>query len=150
MTKKAPAKKKAKSRKGVGGRPALYSSPDALDEKINEYFTTGMRRKTFYSKAGEAYEIPIPTFTDLCIFLGFCDRQSFYDYEKRPEFSCSMKKARTLVEREYEEMLHGNNATGAIFALKNFGWRDKQEIDHTTNGKDITGIKLEFVEPEGD
>ena len=26
-------------------------------------------------------------------------------------------------------------AAGSIFALKNFGWTDKQEIDHTSKGE---------------
>ena len=30
---------------------------------------------------------------------------------------------------EYEKALHGRSPTGAIFALKNFGWTDKQDVD---------------------
>lgn len=30
---------------------------------------------------------------------------------------------------EYEKALQGRSPTGAIFALKNFGWREKQDVD---------------------
>ena len=36
-----------------------------------------------------------------------------------------------MIEREYEEQLQTGNPTGAIFALKNFDWKDKAEIEHT-------------------
>ena len=53
-----------------------------------------------------------------------------YDYEENPEFSNTIKKARTFMEREYEKLLH-TNPTWAIFALKNFWWTDRQEVDTT-------------------
>ena len=34
------------------------------------------------------------------------------------------------MEAYYEERLVENHAAGAIFALKNFGWNDKQEFEH--------------------
>lgn len=122
------------------GRPMKFETADELEAKIDEYFAGGYRKKTIrIGNKRDGYkeiEVPCITFTDLVLFLGFADRQSFYDYEKRSEFSCTMKKARTFIEREYEEQLM-INPTGAIFALKNFGWRDKQEIDHTTAGESL-------------
>ena len=41
------------------------------------------------------------TITGLALFLGFNDRQSLYDYQEKPEFTCIVKKARTIVECEY-------------------------------------------------
>ena len=64
-------------------------------------------------------------------WLGFCDRQSLYDYEKREEFSCIIKSARLAVENDYELSLRSNSCTGAIFALKNMGWRDKTEVEQS-------------------
>jgi hypothetical protein len=34
------------------------------------------------------------------------------------------------MEAHYESKLNGQYSSGAIFALKNFGWTDKQEISH--------------------
>ena len=69
--------------------------------------------------------------------LGFCDRQSFYEYEKKPEFTYTIKKARFFIEQHYEELLQTGNVTGAIFALKNFGWVDRTESNIEVSGKDI-------------
>ncbi len=66
----------------------------------------------------------------ICNF-GFETRQSFYDYEKRDGFSYIIKRARLFIEKEYEENLSIGNTTGAIFALKNMGWFDKQELQHS-------------------
>lgn len=118
----------------LGGRPPIYDTPEELQEKIDLYFREGVKQKTVViGKAPNNYEvqIPVPTITGLCIFLGFESRQSFYDYEKREGFSYTIKKARLFIENEYEEMLAVGNTTGAIFALKNFGWVDKQEIEHS-------------------
>ena len=71
--------------------------------------------------------IKVPTICDLCLYLGFESRQSFYDYEKKEGFAYTIKRARLLIEREYEEQLQTNTPTGAIFALKNFGWKDTYE-----------------------
>jgi hypothetical protein len=44
------------------------------------------------------------------------------------------KKARTFIELEYEELMQLGVST-AIFALKNFGWRDTQEVKHDASDK---------------
>ena len=62
--------------------------------------------------------VPCPTMTGLALFLGFCSRQSMYDYEEKSQFSYTIKRARTFIECEYEKMLHNGQCTGAIFALK--------------------------------
>jgi hypothetical protein len=72
-----------------------------------------------------------PTITGLAIFLGFGSRYTFYEYEKKPEFTYTIKKARTMIEAYYERLLHGANATGAIFALKQFGWKGKAGFEHS-------------------
>jgi hypothetical protein len=82
-----------------------------------------------HTKLGHVVEIPVITISGLVLYLGFCDRQSFYDYEKKPDFSCTIKRARTFIEMEYEHLLRTQSSTGAIFALKNFGWVDKSELD---------------------
>ena len=98
------------------GRPLIFSTPNELQKYISAFFQEETGRITI---SGLAY------------YLGFESRQSFYDYEKRPEFSYTIKRARLFIENEYEKLLISNNTTGAIFALKNFGWSDKQEIQHS-------------------
>ena len=112
----------------ITGRPPKYKNKEELQDKITEYFEKGMRKKKVVVGPvtnRSMVEIPVPTITGLALFLGFESRQSFYDYEKNEEFTYTIKKARTFIEREYEELLSTGNVTGAIFALKNMGWIDK-------------------------
>lgn len=101
----------------AGGRPSLFQNDKELSDKVEQYFN------------GIADDEKTPTITGLALFLGFESRQSFYDYEKNGEFSYTIKRARLSIEQSYEEALLSKNSTGAIFALKNFGWKDKTEVD---------------------
>ena len=117
-----------------GGRPRKYNDMDKMQQKIDEYFDIGVDYVTitaFDKQTGEfvEYKKTTPTITGLALYLGFVSRQSMLDYEAKPEFSGIIKKARTRIELEYEKMLHLDKCTGAIFALKNFGWKDKQETE---------------------
>lgn len=100
----------------MAGRPRIYESGDELQEAIDNYFSQPSCDLTI---------------TGLALHLGFCDRQSLYDYEKSEIFSCIIKTARMRVENAYERKLNSNACTGAIFALKNMGWRDKTEQELT-------------------
>jgi hypothetical protein len=130
------------------GRPPIFETVEQLDEAIHEYFTDGVKkRKVVIGKAPNQTieEIEVPTITGLCYYIGFDSRQSFYDYENRPEFSYTIKRARLFIEREYEEQLSVGNTTGAIFALKNMGWKDKTEVDN----RYPDGVKVRHVYQEG-
>lgn len=110
------------------GRPAYFETPDDLEKQIEEYFnscTIKVDDNGGIISYGETVSI-----TGLAFYLGFESRQSFYDYEQKPEFSYTIKRARLRVEMFYEKALTSAKPTGAIFALKNFGWKDKQEIKH--------------------
>lgn len=116
--------------KHAGGRPPKFETVDQLKTACDEYVASNPGRLTI---------------TGLAMWLGFCDRQSLYDYEKKPEFTCIIKEARLAVENDYEISLRSPSVTGAIFALKNMGWKDKTETELT--GKDggplqITGITV--------
>ena len=95
------------------GRPAKYTSPKVLGEAINEYFDK-------------------PTISGLALSLGFCDRYYFYEYEKKPEFTYTIKKARACMTEYYESNVFKNTA-GAIFMLKILGYTDKTEHEHSGN-----------------
>ncbi len=139
------AKKKAilpEAEKDLGGRPSVFDCPVEMERKVNEYFNNCPDKKTVVTANG-AVEVPVITITGLCIYLGFESRQSFYDYEKRETFSYIIKRARLRVENYYEQCLQYGNVTGAIFPLKNMGWHDKQEIDHSGNiAVPISGMRI--------
>lgn len=130
------------------GRPPMYNDPDHLQDEIDAYFKEGVTKKTYVCgppNARYTVEIEVPTITGLCNFLGFESRQSFYAYEDKPEFSYTIKKARQRIEQHYEENLQFGNVPGSIFALKNFGWSDKQEIDQKTEHSG--GIDIRWENP---
>jgi len=106
------------------GRPRLIKSKEDFDMLVD----------TYIDMCKQSNE-PI-LLTGLVLSLGLCSKDSFYDYGKIDEFSDSVKRARLLIEMEYEKRLNnGSNAAAPIFALKNFGWADKQEIEHSGNAQ---------------
>jgi hypothetical protein len=111
------------------GRKLLHT-PDSLQKAIQAYFDNPPKRTQ--AIGGENIEVPFISITGLVLSCGFSDRQSFYDYQNKPEFSCIIKRARCLVENEYEYMLQKANPTGAIFALKNMNWKDTQVVQQET------------------
>lgn len=117
------------------GQPPKYKDADELWSKAQEYFNTTYK----------------PTITRLCLHLGFESRQSFYDYQLKPQFTYTIKRLRTMIEAEYEDLVTDKEhaTAGVIFALKNLGWSDKQEVDHTTGGDKINVVSLgNGIKPE--
>lgn len=118
------------------GRPLKWT-PEALEKAIDEYFASCRDKDT-----GE-YIKPL-TITGLALVIG-SSRQELIDYEQREEFRDTIKRAKLTVEAFAENMLFsGKNAAGPIFALKNFGWSDKHEVEHT--GKDGGAIEVKDTE----
>ena len=101
------------------GQPRVIKNADELRQGLDSYFDRVLNNEEK------------PTFTGLCLHLGYCSRQSFYDNEKIPEYSYLLKRARMIVERYYEGRLSEAACTGAIFALKNFGWKDESQVENT-------------------
>lgn len=99
----------------MAGRPRIYESVEELEKECDDYFS-GCDK---------------PTVTGLTLYLGFADKTTLYDYRDRAEFSHPIKKALTMIESYHERRLSENNVTGAIFALKNMGWKDKQEVEQS-------------------
>lgn len=102
------------------GRPPMWDDPAAFEKKVDEYFDT---EKT-------------PTWSGLALYLGFESRKSLHDYGQKEGFSYPVKKALIRIEAIYEQRMVQGQAAGPIFALKNFGWTDKQEIVQDATIKD--------------
>lgn len=137
------------------GRPPKYSSPEEMQAAIDEYFADRQPRirtnpdgSPMLSKNNQPIiELNPPTISGLALYLGFSNRTSLYEYEKEPEYSDTIKRARSRCE----EFVESNGMSGivppamAIFALKNYGWSDKQEIEHSGGTTDtvinVIGVK---------
>lgn len=144
----------------VGGRPIKYETPEEFNEKVEQYFEyvqgeyhwecqTNEEGKEEDVKVWDRMPEAI-TITGLCLFMGFESRQSFYDYEKREGFSYSIKRARLRVENHYESTAqYAKTPTFQIFALKNLGWSDKQEIDHSSTDGSMSTKPTKIVFTKG-
>jgi hypothetical protein len=106
----------------MAGRPRKYKSVEEMQIAIDAYFENE-----------EHY-----TITGLALALGFTSRLALIRVEGYgKEYSNAIKKAKLKVENFYEKKLTGQSAAGIIFALKNFEWSDKQEIQHSNEKIEI-------------
>jgi len=159
-----------------GGRPAKYDTPEELSVEVDSYFkycegefhiekkiVSGKKTKankfsedntedesieTVDVKVWNRYPEPY-TVTGLVLYLGFAHRQSLDDYEERgPQFSDIIKRARSRVEHGYELRLFHDRPVGAIFALTNMGWKNQQQVDHTSKGERLGATDLSKLTDE--
>ena len=112
----------------TNGRPPVFSTPEEMESKACEYF------ESLITESDDGFYVKPSTITGVALFLGFNSRQGFYEYSKRPVFSDIVTRIQLAVENSYEKNLNSKFATGATFALKNMGWKDKQEIDNKLSG----------------
>lgn len=158
------------------GRPLLFSTPEALHERIQAYFNDcdphpeqvvvyEYPKKIVENAAGEEVEIddceqkPTPkliwriseqkpyTIVALANFLS-TSRETLINYEKRDAFFDTIKAAKDKCEEYWEGRLLGPHATGPIFNLKNnYGWKDRTEADITSDGEKL-GVALSAEQAE--
>lgn len=117
------------------GRPRLIASPEEMLERGYEYFEQCKKE-----------ESPI-LITGLALALGLSGREALSEYGRRDEFSATVKELKSVVERYAESRIFGNNPAGAIFALKNYGWTDKQDLNlgGQENNPIQAAVTVEFV-----
>lgn len=122
------------------GRPKLYNTAEEMQEKIDAYFLSCFR--PLFDKNGNPVTNPITqkfileqykpfTMSGLANALDM-SRQSLLNYSKDDEFFDTIERARRKVEIYTEEKLfEKETCNGSKFSLSNnFGWSEKQEIDH--------------------
>ena len=100
-----------------------FQSVEELEKKIGEYF------KNVESDAW--------TITGLANALD-TSRETLMNYEAKEQYFDAIKRAKGKIEEAYEIDLRKKGNSGTIFALKNFGWKDKQEIDQTSTIVDVS------------
>lgn len=118
----------------AAGRPATYTTKEELQTEIDRYFEETPND-----------EIAI---TGLALFLGFNSRQTLINYNEREEFVDTIKKAKMRVELAYEKRLIARGNGWDVFALKNFDWTDKQEIDQRNLNIETTPTELASMTDE--
>jgi hypothetical protein len=117
------------------GRPLKFKTVEELQAQIDAYFNNTPKDEW--------------TITGLAMALD-TSRKVLVEYEGRDEYSNAVKKAKMKVENGYEIDLKKHGRSGTIFALKNFDWRDKQEVDMSTQGQPLQSINVIPVNLDGD
>jgi hypothetical protein len=123
----------------MAGRPLKFQSVEALESMIDGYFIECDQNK-------EPYLI-----TGLALWLD-TSRETLLNYEDRPEFFDTIKRAKLRCENWVEKgaMMNKINATSAIFNLKNnYGWHDRTETDLTSKGDKLAGATINILKPNG-
>jgi hypothetical protein len=128
----------------------VFKTARKLANKVDAYFRFIEGEYRVETKSGKEQRIysrePEPaTITGLALFIGFNSRQELEDYEQNAEFGYVVKRSRLRVEALYEKKLHQQSPSGAVFALKNLGWKEKSE-DRPSNENRTGGIKIEIVD----
>ena len=134
--------------KHAGGRPLKFQSVIELAYKIEQYFDDcdphmveviewvedrDSSGKLIKDKHGLNYLVEVKhkvmtaqipyTITGLALALD-TSRETLLEYEERPEFVDTIKKAKVKCENFAEQMLFSTTPTGSIFNLKNnYGWK---------------------------
>ena len=114
---------------------AKYNTAEELMAKIEEYFDT--TEPKFQTRAG------------LCIFLGI-NKATFHHYKNSDKegFADAIEWACTRLEAKYEYDLNTKaNVTAPIFALKQYGWRENQDVE--VKGSGSFNIISNIPRPEG-
>lgn len=111
------------------GRPLKWETVEALQKEVDQYFEETPESRW--------------TITGLALALG-TDRHTLLNYSDREEYFHTINEAKLKVENAYEIDLREKGHAGNIFALKNFGWKDKTEVDATINQGKLTSLLEQF------
>jgi len=111
------------------------------------------RAETAGSASLAASEAEPATISGLALFLGFNSLDDFEEYEQTGQFAASLQRARLRMEAIYERKLLQQSPTGAIFALKSFGW-DERSGNKNEKTNTVKTLTIEIIEtgfqPAGD
>jgi len=137
------------------GRKPIFATPDDLWDAACEYFewveANPLDETKLFSYEGEIIEGTIPkmramTIQGLCFFLDISD-ETWATYSKNKDFIGICENIKKVI---FTQKFEGASAgfLNASIISRELGLADKQELDHTTNGKDMSMsmTKEEFKE----
>lgn len=119
----------------LGGNPFLYDDPDEVDKLLEAYYEECKELKGTITYAGVARALGTT-------------RKTLRDMVLRDNrLSEPIKRAVARCEEAYESIMidrSGGQVAGVIFAAKNWGWVDKQEIDIRAQVTELTDAELQL------
>lgn len=118
------------------GRPSEYKKE--YIEAVDEYLAENIDN---YSKG--RLNVNLPTIEGFAVYIGV-NKSSLYEWsEKYTEFSDSLDKLKhEQQKRLINQGLSGqyNSTIAKLILSSNHGMSEKNEIDHTSKGKQINGV----------
>jgi len=118
----------------------------------NEKKSTG-KNKTETPEIADAAVSEPATISGLALYLGFNSLADFEVYEQHGEFAAALQRARLRIQAIYERRLMQQSPTGAMFALKSFGWDERAE-NKSGDANALKTLTIEIIEtgfqPAGD
>lgn len=129
----------------TAGCPPKYKTPEEMQKVIDAYFAEceGVYLRDEdgnieIDKHGDPIITKAKplTITGLALALGFTGRQALLNYEGKPAFVDTIKRAKSKIEQYAEERLFDKDGVnGAKFNLSNNfkGWSERQQIDSNVN-----------------
>uniref|UniRef100_A0A6H1ZYG2 Putative terminase small subunit n=1 Tax=viral metagenome TaxID=1070528 RepID=A0A6H1ZYG2_9ZZZZ len=96
---------------------------EGMREILEEYFNECIKKEQIPTKNGMTLALNIT-------------RETYNQWKKKSD---TLKEYEKLTEETWVQRLTKNNVAGIIFYLKNaFGYRDRQDLDVTTKGKELS------------
>lgn len=135
----------------TSGRPAKFETVEELQNAIDNYFDSCYADRPAKDKDGfvvldddgkpyiERTQIEPITITGLALALN-TSRETLMDIENgngpyTEEYSDVITRAKLVCQNYAEKQMYtAKSANGPIFALKQYGWKDKQEIEQNNSG----------------
>ena len=128
---------------------ATIQTPKEMEDKISEYFQDVTGYRPILDKEGQPllgedgrplHRWIQPTVSGMAFYMGFTSRQSLTDYKGKQDkngnfpFADIIKKGILYIESIVEQQLiTGKANAGAIFWMKNHGWKDNQSVEISGN-----------------
>jgi hypothetical protein len=109
-------------------------TPEELEVKIQEYFTSKDRMKVIESITTKQKKyIKVYTLPGLAWYLGFESREGFKNAmnNKKNTHSFVLKRAYIKIQEYIEEQLFITTNSNPIFVLKNMDYSDNQTVNQT-------------------
>lgn len=144
------------------GRPLKFESIEALQEKIDEYFSMcdNRTREVFYKGVKFNVSDPRPyTVTGLALHLN-TNRETILDYENmnhesidedlQQQFSDTIKKAKLKIHNYAEESLWTPKITGGVIfnLVNNWNWINKQVVQNQSADGELSDEDEKRIDEE--
>jgi hypothetical protein len=122
----------ARAKKCVG-KPKKWATREALEQDIEKYFTYCDTNHKHPTIAGLAYYLEV-------------DRQTIYNYSYNEDYFDIINKARNKIMMNLEETAIVKGNAGTIFVMKQYGYKDKHEVDNNITGDAFNSALKSFVD----